>query len=44
MEEIMFVENETLLNIKDAIIVFGNLLFGMVMGYVAVRGIIDPWK
>lgn len=36
--------HETIMNIQDLIIVFGNLFAGFVLGYYAVKGMVDPWK
>lgn len=31
-------------DIKQFILVFINLFVGMILGYVGIRGMVDPWR
>lgn len=32
------------ITLLDAVIVFGNLILGVLFGYIGSRGLIDPWR
>jgi hypothetical protein len=35
---------QTTLQLLDSVIVIGNLLVGFLMGYIVVKGMVEPWK
>lgn len=41
MDDYMIIQLE---DIKQLILVMINLVVGMILGYVGIRGLMDPWK
>lgn len=35
---------QTTSQLLDTAIVFGNLIVGFVLGYIAIKGMVKPWK